>query len=118
MTEIERLIQAVARMADDDPRLAQARELIRLRIIAKLRQTYPNLNQANYANVIATVFENLENIVQWVDDNGVCIANDEPVIRQALLSELRFVVCGTLDQSDRSLRVCLTKTGRNLGNGQ
>jgi len=36
------------------------------------------------------VFENLENIVQWVDDNGVCIANDEPVIRQALLSELRY----------------------------
>ena len=62
------------------------------------------------------MFENLENIVQWVDDNGVCIANDEPVIRQALLSELRYA--GTLDQSDRSLRVSLTKTGRDLGNGQ
>lgn len=54
--------------------------------------------------------------MQWVDDNGVCIANDEPVIRQALLSELRYA--GTLDQSDRSLRVSLTKTGRDLGNGQ
>ena len=55
-------------MADDDPRLVQARDLIRLRIIAKLRQSYPNLNQANCVNVIATVFENLENIVQWVDE--------------------------------------------------
>jgi hypothetical protein len=93
MTEqLEQLIQAAAQMADDDPRLAQARELIRLRIIAKLRQTYPHLDQANCAHVIATVFENLENIVQWVDENGVHIANDEPAIRDALLSELRMVL--------------------------
>jgi hypothetical protein len=39
------------------------------------------------------VFENLENIVQWVDENGVHIANDEPVIRDALLSEMRMVLC-------------------------
>ena len=96
MTEqLEQLIQAAAQMADDDPRLAQARELIRLRVIAKLRQTYPNLNQANCANVITTVFENLENIVRWVDENGVHIANDEPVIRDALLSELRRMVLCT-----------------------
>ena len=94
MTEqLEQLIQAAAQMDDDDPRLAQARELIRLRIIAKLRQTYPNLDQANCAKVIATVFENLENIVQWVDENGVHLANDDPVIRDALLSELRMVLC-------------------------
>jgi hypothetical protein len=94
MTEqLEQLIQAAAEMADDDPRLAQARELIRLRILAKLRRTYPNLDQANCANVIAMVFENLENIVQWVDENGVHIANDEPVIRDALLSEMRMVLC-------------------------
>ena len=94
MTEqLEQLIQATEQMADDDPRLAQARELIRLRIIAKLRQTYPNLDQANCTDVIATVFENLENIVQWVDENGVLIAIDEPVIRDALLSELRMVLC-------------------------
>ena len=94
MTEqLEKLIQAAAQMADDDPRLAQARELIRLRIIAKLRQTYPNLDQANCGHVIATVFENLENIVQWIDENGVHIASDEPVIRNALLSELRMVLC-------------------------
>jgi hypothetical protein len=94
MTEqLEQLVQAAAQMADDDPRLAQARELIRLRIVAKLRQTYPNLDQANCANVIAMAFENLENIVQWVDENGVHIANDEPVIRDALLSELRMVLC-------------------------
>jgi len=69
MTEqLEQLIRAAAQMADDDPRLVQARDLIRLRIIAKLRQSYPNLNQANCVNVIATVFENLENIVQWVDE--------------------------------------------------
>jgi hypothetical protein len=93
MTEqLEQLIQAAAQMADDDPRLAQARELIRLRIIAKLRQTYPHPDQANCAHVIATVFENLENIVQWVDENGVHIANDEPAIRDALLSELRMVL--------------------------
>ena len=100
MTEqLEQLIQAAAQMADDDPRLAQARELIRLRIIAKLRRTYPHLDQPNCANVIATVFENLENIVQWVDENGVHIANDEPVIRDALLSELRMVLCANLSQS-------------------
>jgi len=85
-------------MADDAPPLA-ARELIRLRIIAKLRRTYPHLDQANCAHVIATVFENLENIVQWVDENGVHIANDEPVIRDALLSELRMVLCANLSQS-------------------
>ena len=93
MTEqLEQLIQAAAQMADDDPRLAQARELIRLRIIAKLRQTYPNLDQAKFANVIATVFENLGNVMQWVDENGMPIANDEPVIRDALLSELRMLL--------------------------
>ena len=110
MTEqLEQLIQAAAQMADDDPRLAQARELIRLRIIAKLRQTYPNLDQANCANVIATVFENLENIVQWVNENGVHIANDEPVIRDALLSELRMVLCA--DQT----RCTVAKAGSAAG---
>jgi hypothetical protein len=42
---------------------------------------------------MATVLENLGNVVQWVDENGVHIANDEPVIRDALLSELRMVLC-------------------------
>jgi hypothetical protein len=93
MTEqLEQLIQAAAQMADDDPRLVQARDLIRLRIVAKLRQAYPNLNQANWVNVIASVFENLGNVMQWVDENGVHIANDEPVIRDALWSELRMVL--------------------------
>ena len=102
MTEqLEQLIQAAAQMADDDPRLAQARELIRLRIIAKLRQTYPNLDQAKFANVIATVFENLGNVMQWVDENGMPIANDEPVIRDALLSELRRILFAGLNQSPK-----------------
>ena len=93
MTEqLEQLIQAAAQMADDDPRLAQARGLVRLRTLAQLRQTYPKLDQANCTDVVATVFENLENIVQWVDEDGVHIANDEPVIRNALLSELRMVL--------------------------
>jgi len=91
--QLEQLIQAAAQMDNDDPRLVQARDLIRLRIIAKLRQSYPNLNQANCVNVIATVFANLGNVMQWVDENGVHIANDEPVIRDALLSELRMVLC-------------------------
>jgi hypothetical protein len=90
--QLEQLIRAAAEMVDNDPRLAQARALIRLRIIAKLRQTYPNMGQANYTDVIAKVLENLENIVQWVDDNGVRIPNDEPVIRDALLSELRMLL--------------------------
>jgi hypothetical protein len=97
--QLEQLIQAAAEMADDDPRLAGARELIRLRIIAKLRHAYPNLDQTNCKDVIATVFDNLENIAQWVDENGVRIPNDEPVIRDALLSELRMVLGATLDQS-------------------
>ena len=37
--------------------------------------------------------------MQWVDENGVHIANDEPVIRDALLSELRMVLCANLSQS-------------------
>ena len=61
--------------------------------LALLRQSYPSLNQANCVNVIATVLENLGNVMQWVDENGVHIANDEPVIRDALLSELRMVLC-------------------------
>ena len=91
--QLEHVIQAAAQMDDDDPRLVQARDLIRLRIIAKLRQSYPNLNQANCVNVIATVFENLGNVMRWVDENGMPIDNDEPVIRDALLSELRMVLC-------------------------
>jgi hypothetical protein len=112
MTEqLEQLIQAAAQMDDDDPRLAQARELIRLRIIAKLRQTHPSLDQANCANVIATVFENLENIVQWVDENGVHIAIDEPVIRDALLSELRMVLCAN------QTRCTVATAGSGAGQG-
>jgi hypothetical protein len=97
--QLEQLIQAAAQLADDDPHLAQARELIRLRIVAKLRQTYTNLDQANFANVIAMAFENLETIVQWVDENGVHIANDEPMIRDALVSELRMVLCANQTRS-------------------
>ena len=94
MTEqLEQLMQATAQMADDDPHLAQAREVIRVRVIAKLRATYPNLEQANCADVIASVFDNLENMVQWVDENGLHIANDEPMLRDALVSELRMILC-------------------------
>jgi hypothetical protein len=42
---------------------------------------------------MATVFKNLENVMQWVDENGVHIPNVAPVIRDALLSELRMVLC-------------------------
>ena len=41
--QLEQLIQAAEQMANDDPRLAQIRGLIRLRVLAKLRETYPNL---------------------------------------------------------------------------
>ena len=53
----------------------------------------PIWTKPNCTNVIATVFENLENIVQWVDENGAHIADDEPAIRDALMSELRMVLC-------------------------
>ena len=49
------------------------------------------------------VFENLENTLQWVDDNGVRIPNDEPVIRDALLSELRLILCA--DQTPFSVAI-------------
>ena len=65
MTEqLEQLIQAAAQMADDDPRLAQARGLIRLHTLAKVRQTYPNLDQANCTDVMMTVYKNLGNVMQ------------------------------------------------------
>ena len=100
MTEqLEQLIQAAEQMADDDPRLPQARGLVRLRTLAKLRQNYPNLEPANYTDVMATVIENVGNVMQWVDENGVHIATDEPVIRDALVSELRMVLCANLSQS-------------------
>jgi hypothetical protein len=41
---------------------------------------------------VATVFANLENLVQWADEKGRRIANDQPAIRDALLSELRLVL--------------------------
>ena len=91
--QLEQLIQAAEQMADDDPCLPQALGLVRLRTLANLRQNHPNLDQANCTDVMATVFENLGNVVQWVDENGVQIAHDEPVIRDALLSELRLVLC-------------------------
>ena len=104
MTEqLEQLIQAAEQMADDDPRLPQARGLVRLRILAKLRQIYPNLDQTNCTDVMATVFKNLGNVMQWVDENGVHIANDEPVIRDALLSELRMVLCADQTRSTVSM---------------
>lgn len=90
--QLEQLIQAAERMADDDPRLAQARELIRLRVLAKLRKTYSDLDLTNCAEVVATVLKNLSNLVQWEDDNGVPIANDHPAIRDALLRELRMLL--------------------------
>lgn len=59
MMEIEQFIQAAEQMADDDARLPQARGLVRLHALAKLRQTYPNLDQANCTDVMARVFKNL-----------------------------------------------------------
>ena len=91
--QLEQLIQDAEQMADDDPRLAQARGLIRLRVLAKVRETYPNLDLKTCADVLATVFKNLGNVVQWVDENGLHIADDEPVIRDALLSELQMLLC-------------------------
>jgi hypothetical protein len=38
---------------------------------------------------MATIFGTLENVMQWVNENGMHIANDEPVIRRALLGALR-----------------------------
>jgi hypothetical protein len=81
----------------------QYRGLVRLRILAKLRQIYPNLDQTNCTDVMATVFKNLGNVMQWVDENGVHIANDEPVIRDALLSELRMVLCADQTRSTVSM---------------
>ena len=97
--QLEQLIQAAEQMADDDPRLPQPRELVRLHTLAQLRQTYPNLDPANCTDVMATVFKTSEGVVQWVHENGVDIANDEPVIRDALLSELRMVLCANPNQS-------------------
>ena len=96
--QLEQLIQAAEQMADDDPRLAQARGLIRLRVLAKLRQTYPDLDLTNCADVMATAFKNLANLVRWEDDKGERIANDEPAIRDALLGELRMVLFANLNQ--------------------
>ena len=90
--QLEQLIQAAEQMADDDPRLTQARELIRLRVLAKLRKTHPNLDLTSCAQVVATVLKNLANLVQWEDDKGVRIADDHPALRDALVSELRMLM--------------------------
>src|SRR4051794_12417505 len=102
MTEqLEQLIHAAEQMADDDPRLPQARGLVRQHTLANLRQNYPNLDQANCTDVMVTFFKNHGNVMRWVDKDGVHIANDEPVIRDALLSELRIVLCA--DQTRRTV---------------
>lgn len=90
--QLEQLIQVAEQMADDGPRLAQARGQIRLRVLARLRETRPSLDQANFADAAATVFANLENLVQWEDEKGRRITNDQPAIRDALVSELRLVL--------------------------
>ena len=99
--QLEQLIQAAQQMADDDPRLAQARGLIRLRVLAKLRETYPTLDLTNCADVMATVFKNLGNVVQWEDDKGESISMDEPAIHDALLSELRMILFAVPNQSSK-----------------
>ena len=96
--QLEQLVQAAQQMADDDPRLAQARGLIRLRVLAKLRETYPTLDLTNCTEVMAAVFKNLGNLVQWEDDDGERIAMDEPAIHDALLSELRMILFANLNQ--------------------
>ena len=96
--QLEQLVQAAQQMADDDPRLAQARGLIRLRVLAKLRETYPTLDLTNCTDVMAAVFKNLANLVQWEDDDGERIAMDEPAIHDALLSELRMILFANLNQ--------------------
>ncbi|GEP61645.1 hypothetical protein [Reyranella soli] len=90
--QLEQLIQAAEQIADDDPRLVQARELIRLRVLFKLRKTYPELDLANCAQVVATVLKNFSNLMQWEGDEGVRIANDHPALREALVSELRMLM--------------------------
>jgi hypothetical protein len=97
--QLAKLIQAAEQMADDDPRLTQTRALIRLLVLAKLRETYPDLDLTNCADVMATVFKNLANLVQWEDDKGVRLANDQPAIRDALLSEIRMLLFANLNQS-------------------
>ena len=99
--QLEQLIQAAQEMADDDPRLAQARGLIRLRVLAKLRETNPTLDLTNCADVMATVFKNLGNHVQWQDDNGESISMDEPAIHDPLLSELRMILFAGLNKSPK-----------------
>ena len=90
--QLEDLIRAAEQMADDDPRLTQARGLIRHRVLAKLRKSCPDLDLTSCADVMATAFKNLEDRVQWEDDNGARIANDHPAIRDALLSEIRMLM--------------------------
>jgi hypothetical protein len=79
-------------------RVAQARGLIRLCVLAKLRKTYPTLDLTNCTDVVATVFKSLGNHVQWEDDDGERIAMDEPAIHDALLSELQMILFANLNQ--------------------
>ena len=55
--QLDQLIQAAEQMANDDPRLTQIRGLIRLRVLAKPRETYPNLDLTDCADVMAMVFK-------------------------------------------------------------
>ena len=97
--QLEQLIQAAEQMADGDPRQAQRRALIQLRVLARLRANYPYLDLTNWADVMTAIFKSLEVLVQWEDDNGVRIANDHPTIRDVLLSELRMVLLANLNES-------------------
>ena len=97
--QLDQLIQAAEQMANDDPRLAQIRGLIRLRVLAKLRETYPNLDLTDCADVMAMVFKDLGKLLQWEGDKGERITNDRPAIRDALLRELRMVLLTNLNQS-------------------
>jgi hypothetical protein len=61
----------------------------------------PDLELTNCAEVVATVFKNISELVQWEDDKGVRIADDQPAIRDALLSELRRLVNPVADRGSR-----------------
>ncbi|SRR5260370_33443939 len=102
--EIEALIEAVRQMPANHPTFAEARGMVRLRVFAKIKESYPDLPQEECAIALEQVWTK---IVDLAAEQGQYVAGDHPAIGKALLDELWLTLfanpaTGQLDQTPRN----------------
>jgi hypothetical protein len=81
-------INAVRQIADDDPRVIAYRGFVRLRILARIQDAYPDLPPLGAIDAVEQVWLNIVATIEAAARGGKHVAGSHPAIGKALMDEL------------------------------